>query len=411
MERKFIETELGRIPSDWIVTTIKDAGIAITDGINPQKYRESEFCEYSMPAYDCGMSPNICKGSSMNSNRTKISGEVLLFNKLNVRQRRVWYVENAPANSVCSMEFLAYKSNVICLPLLREILLQDKVTNDFISVSRGTSNSQKRIAPSDFWNFKVAVPADIKEQQRIASCLSAMNDMILKLSDVIEKKRRIKEGLMLQLLTGKKRLPGFSGDWKEMTLGECAMIKARIGWQGLTTAEYLDSGNYFLITGTEIENGKVSWNRCHYVSKERFLQDKNIQICQGDVLITKDGTIGKVAYLDTIPGDGTLNSGVFVVRSKDNSLLQEYMAYVFLSRYFNDFIDKIVAGSTITHLYQKDIINFAFPIPPSIEEQKAISKIITAVDNEIQTIEYKRNKYVDLKQGMRQQLLTGKTRL
>ena len=128
-------------------------------------------------------------------------------------------------------------------------------------------------------------------------------------------------------------------------------------------------------------------------------------------MITKDGTIGKVAYLDTIPGDGTLNSGVFVVRSKDNSLLQEYMAYVFLSRYFNDFIDKIVAGSTITHLYQKDIINFAFPIPPSIEEQKAISQIITAVDNEIQTIEYKRNKYVDLKQGMMQQLLTGKTRL
>lgn len=248
MERKFIETELGRIPSDWIVTTIKDAGTAITDGINPRKYRESEFCEYSMPAYDCGMSPNICKGSSMNSNRTKISGEVLLFNKLNVRQRRVWYVENAPANSVCSMEFLAYKSNVICLPLLREILLQDKVTNDFISVSRGTSNSQKRIAPSDFWNYKVAVPADIKEQQRIASCLSSINEMISKLTESIEKKQLIKEGLMQELLTGKKRLEGFHENWVDVQLGSILSYEQPTKYI-VDSTDYAESGIPVLTAG------------------------------------------------------------------------------------------------------------------------------------------------------------------
>lgn len=386
MERKFIETELGRIPSDWIVTRIKDAGTAITDGINPRKYRESEFCEYSMPAYDCGMSPNICKGSSMNSNRTKISGEVLLFNKLNVRQRRVWYVENAPANSVCSMEFLAYKSNVICLPLLREILLQDKVTNDFISVSRGTSNSQKRIAPSDFWNYKVAVPADIKEQQRIASCLSSINEMISKLTESIEKKQLIKEGLMQELLTGKKRLEGFHENWVDVQLGSILSYEQPTKYI-VDSTDYAESGIPVLTAGKSFILG--------YTNEKTGIYD-NVPVIIFDDFVTESKYV----------------SFSFKAKSSAMKMLSLRDKKLHNLRFIYDVMQLIDFPMTDHKRYWiSEYSKIYINIPSSLEEENAIERIMSQIDSEISLIKAEREKYLLIKQGMMQQQLTGKTRL
>lgn len=74
-------------------------------------------------------------------------------------------------------------------------------------------------------------------------------------------------------------------------------MHARIGWQNLRTTEFLDSGDYMLITGTDFNDGAISFSTCHYVERERYEQDRNIQIHNGSILITKDGTLGKVAYV------------------------------------------------------------------------------------------------------------------
>lgn len=202
-----------------------------------------------------------------------------------------------------------------------------------------------------------------------------------------------------------------SESWLKKQLGSCASIKARIGWQGLTTKEYLNSGDYYLITGTDFLDGRIDWKYCHYVTKDRFDQDPHIKIQKGDVLVSKDGTIGKVAYLDEIPGPGTLNSGVFVIRSKDKQVSQRYLAKVFVSKYFDDFIDSIVAGSTIVHLYQKDIVNFSFWVPPTIEEQDRIADVLESIDNLVVRLDEAIAKKRQIKEGLMQQLLTGKTRL
>lgn len=249
------------------------------------------------------------------------------------------------------------------------------------------------------------------EQKRIATVLSDTENLIQVLKRVIIKNKDIRKGLLRELLTGEKRLPGYARPWLKKNLGKSAIIKARIGWQGLTTSEYLDTGDYYLITGTDFYDGGINWDECHFVSKERFDQDPNIKIQEQDVLVTKDGTIGKVAYLDRIPGPGTLNSGVFVIRTKDKEISQRYLAKVFISKYFDDFIESIVAGSTIIHLYQKDIVKFDFYVPPTIEEQDAICDIIEDLDNEIRSLSMKLDKYSMLKDGMMQQLLTGKIRL
>lgn len=201
-------------------------------------------------------------------------------------------------------------------------------------------------------------------------------------------------------------------DWQTRNISSCCTIKARIGWQGLTKSEYLDNGDYLLITATDFENGFINWASCFYVSEERYLQDTNIQIQPGDVLISKDGTIGKVAFLPTIPKPGTLNSGVFVVRPKNGFKIDRtFLSLIFKSVWFKEFIDQLTAGSTIVHLYQKDFVKFNLVFPESFDEQKRIADALSDVDELIAALNQQIEKKRQIKEGAMQQLLTGKTRL
>lgn len=199
-------------------------------------------------------------------------------------------------------------------------------------------------------------------------------------------------------------------EWKMYSIGKDCSVKARIGWQGLTTSEYLQTGHYGLITSTDLIEGKVNWDTCVFVSEERYKQDTNIIVKNGDVLVSKDGTIGKVAVVSNLQYPTTLNSGVFVIRTKNEKITQEGLGLVFISPYFKDFIKRLTAGSTIMHLYQKDIVNFTFPIP-TLPEQHSIASALTSIDNLISSLGKLIEKKKNIKQGAMQQLLTGKTRL
>lgn len=199
-------------------------------------------------------------------------------------------------------------------------------------------------------------------------------------------------------------------EWKMYSIGKDCSVKARIGWQGLTTSEYLQTGHYGLITSTDLIEGKVNWDTCVFVSEERYKQDTNIIVKNGDVLVSKDGTIGKVAVVSNLQYPTTLNSGVFVIRTKNEKITQEGLGLVFISPYFKDFIKRLTAGSTIVHLYQKDIVNFTFPIP-TLPEQHHIASALTSIDNLIPSLGKLIEKKKNIKQGAMQQLLTGKIRL
>jgi type I restriction enzyme S subunit len=198
----------------------------------------------------------------------------------------------------------------------------------------------------------------------------------------------------------------YPSDWIELNLGESSVLKARIGWQGLTTAEYLNSGDYYLITGTDFLNGFIDWDNCVFVAKERYEQDKNIQVKSGDVLVTKDGTIGKVAFVDDVPLPTTLNSGVFVIRPRKGYYHSGYFYHLLMSDHFKDFLGKLTAGSTISHLYQKDFVHYNFPAPPTLNEQKAIAYALSDVDALISSLDKLIAKKKAIKQGAMQQLLT-----
>lgn len=282
----------------------------------------------------------------------------------------------------------------------------------FINSSKGQvyfernqiGGGQKNVNAGSLKYLPIPFPPTLAEQEAIAEALSDADALIESLEQLIAKKRQIRQGALQELLKPKT-------DWIEKTLGKTTILKARIGWQGLTTAEYLDSGDYYLVTGTEFENGYIEWDNCHFVAEFRYKQDKNIQLNEHDVLVTKDGTIGKIALVTQLEKPATLNSGVFVIRPLDDAFHPVFFYYLLCSNLFTEFLGQLSAGSTINHLYQKDFVNFTYKTPATIAEQEDIAAILSDMDAEITTLEEKLVKAHQIKQGMMQELLTGRIRL
>ena len=165
-------------------------------------------------------------------------------------------------------------------------------------------------------------------------------------------------------------------NWETIKIKYTSWLKGRIGWQGLTASEYIDEGP-FLVTGTDFQNGLVNWSSCAHISKERFDEDSDIHIKEGDLLITKDGTVGKVAIAKNCPDEVSLNSGVLLIRNVGNyKYYDKYLYYVLLSDEFWRWYTLSQTGqSTIKHLYQAQFYSFEYTYP-SYEEQVLIANFL-----------------------------------
>lgn len=433
MKSGYKMTEVGVIPEDWEVKNVSESCLIKArigwQGLKKSEYMSSgDYLLITGTDFDNGQvnwksCAYVSKARYEQDSNIKIRPQDILISK-DGTIGKVAYLGMIPKAGTLNSGIFVIRANdrKIDQVFLSKIFMSfyfEEFLNRLVAGSTINHLYQK-----DFVKFCFPLP-NSEEQVAIAAALSDVDSLISALTKKIEKKKAIKQGLMQQLLTGKKRLPGYEKnrepvqtewgaipkDWKTLSIGKCCSIKARIGWQGLKKSEYLSSGEYVLVTGTDFLNGRIDWKSCVYVSKKRYEQDANIQIVKHDILITKDGTIGKVAFLDDVPCLGTLNSGIFVVRSHSEELDQCYLSKIFESFIFDAFLESLVAGSTINHLYQKDFVHFNFPVPPTMSEQTAISNILSDCDSEIAALEEKRDKYKEIKQGMMQQLLTGKIRL
>lgn len=161
--------------------------------------------------------------------------------------------------------------------------------------------------------------------------------------------------------------------WNVIRLKYASWLKGRIGWQGLRSDEFLDDETLpYLITGTDFVDGYVNWETCVHISEDRFMQDLAIHIEEDDLLITKDGTIGKVAVARNCPDKVSLNSGVFIIRNRGKyKYYDRYMYYLIKSNQFLIWYDLSNTGnSTIKHLNQEKFYNFLFTYPCYYEQQK-----------------------------------------
>ena len=172
-------------------------------------------------------------------------------------------------------------------------------------------------------------------------------------------------------------------EYETVSLGEHLYIKGRIGWKGLKKDEYLDNGNYRIINATALEEDEINWDDCGYITKERFDESPEIILKEKDILISKDGTIGKLGYVKELYMPSTVASGVFVVRNLNNEYIDtDFLYYYFKSPFFKWFIKSVTEGSVIPHLYQRDFTDMEFNLF-DLDVQKKCSTILNAIEEKI----------------------------
>lgn len=185
-----------------------------------------------------------------------------------------------------------------------------------------------------------------------------------------------------------------------------AYVKARVGWHGLKSDDFTDEGPY-LVTGSDFKGTNIDWSQCYHCDEPRYEQDPYIQLRDGDLLITKDGTIGKIALVSNLK-DGekaTLNSGIFVVRPLRNNFSTKFYFWLLQSKVFKEFVDFNKTGSTIVHLYQDTFVNFEYA-SPNLEDQINISDFLDHQTAQIDTLIAKQEKLIELLKEKRQAVIS-----
>jgi len=184
--------------------------------------------------------------------------------------------------------------------------------------------------------------------------------------------------------------------WEMKKIKYLCSVKGRVGWKGLKASQFLVNGYAYLITGTDFKDGLIDWENCYHIDKERYDEDPYIQLKEDDLLLTKDGTIGKLAIVKNLDKPACLNSGIFVVRSLINNLLTRYLYWILRSTVFNCYNEYTSYGSTIQHLYQNVFVEFNFCFP-SFKEQIAIANYLDDKTARIDAlIDEKKKKLIEL---------------
>lgn len=191
--------------------------------------------------------------------------------------------------------------------------------------------------------------------------------------------------------------------WQTDGLGRYCYIKARIGWRGLAASEYTDSGP-FLIAGKHILSGRIDWDATDHISDFRYNESLEIALAEGDVILSKDGTIGRVARIDSLPGKATINGTMMLVRPV-REIDYRFLYHVLNGAEFKKLIEDKVSGSSIPHIFQRDMVTLPVSFPPMTQQAK-LAEVLDTLDTAIHETEAIIAKLKAVKQGLMHDLLT-----
>lgn len=397
---KFKPSEVGPIPEEWEVKRLRDVCDKIRNGYG-YDFREhgtypmsrietisSGEINYSRvaliedePPPEYRLRPGDILYSHINSlpyigNIAQYDGSGCLYHGMNLLLVR-------PANTVDSV-------------YLKYILKSEPMRNLARSAAKVAIN-QASISTKELAQFQIVLPPR-PEQEKIAEALSDVDALLAAMTKLIEKKRAVKQGAMQQLLTGQKRLAGFTGKWVEKRLGDVAD---------------------FMTATTPTASIDLRW----YIGTENMLADKagvtqNFasvpykvvrEYIKGDVLTSNIRPYLKKIWL--ADRNGGCSTDVLVLRTHDRAVcIPEFLVMLVSDDAFFDFAMANAVGTKMPRGDKKVLVNFEVRLP-SVPEQQAIASVLSDMDAEIAALEAKRAKYESIKQGMMQELLTGKTRL
>ena len=250
-------------------------------------------------------------------------------------------------------------------------------------------------------NLEIAMPP-LNEQHHIASALTSIDNLIASLGKLIEKKKNIKQGAMQQILTGKTRLKGFTEPWVYRKISEIATTSSG-GTPSRSIPNYY-YGDIKWFTTTELKDNYL-YDSVEHITREALNNSSAKMFSANTILMAMYGaTIGKLGVLKE---PSTTNQACCAI--KCNDIVEIFLFYILL--YNRKSIIEKGCGAGQPNISQAIVNELPFLVPPCEKEQQAIATILTKMDNEITALEAKRAKYEAIKQGMMQQLLTGKIRL
>lgn len=284
----------------------------------------------------------------------------ILYSEIRPENNRFAYVDMKDTSLyIASTKLMVIRANIEIIEprFLYAILTAKSMTQELQVRAELRSGTFPQITfKTELATIKVCVP-DRKTQKKIVSFLDAINRKI-------EVNNKINRNLseQMQAIFGSIFYSEMEKGNKA-SLGDYLYIKGRIGWKGLKKEEYLSESEYRIINGESLTVTGIDWNKAGYISEERYIESPEIMLQEGDILISKDGTIGKIGYVNKLDKPTSVASGIFVVRNLKPEEVSTVFIYCLLnSDYFKSFIASRTEGSVIPHLYQKDFVTLEIPI-------------------------------------------------
>ena len=245
------------------------------------------------------------------------------------------------------------------------------------------------------------------EQSAIGSLFRTLDELLASYKDNLTNYQSLKATILSKMFpkagqtVPEIRLDGFEGEWENIRLGDCAIIKGRLGWKSLKQEEYTEVGPS-MIAGKHIKNGVIDWGEVDHIPQWRYDESPEIMLEKGDIIFSKDGSLGNPALVSNLKGEATINSTMMLVRL-DKKVSSQFFYQVLTSSVFQKLIYLKVSGSSIPHLFQADMQDFRF-FAPCIEEQQVIGTYFSNLDNLISANQEKISQLETLKKKLLQDM-------
>jgi type I restriction enzyme S subunit len=404
-------TEVGVIPEDWAIASAAEICELVVDCKNrtPRVVDSSEFAVVR--------TPNVRNGEFVRE-ELRFTDE-MSFREWTARAvpqvGDILITREAPLGEVCPVpadlrvclgqRMMLYRPapTKASSKYLLYALMSAAVQSNLLRKIGGSTVGHAKV--DDIRNLQIPVPANTDEQRAIAVALSDVDVLLAKLDGLITKKRDLKQAAVQQLLAGQTRLPGFSGEWTVQRLGDVAGFHKG---KGLPKSAINPFGAELCIHYGELFT-RYPETIGTIISRTTGWRDSFRSISNDVLMPTSDVTPRGLAKASCITVDDVILGGdILIIRPEKQLLDGSFLSYVI--RREEDQVLQLVSGSTVFHLYGSDMKRFFFSMPP-LAEQTAITTVLAAMDAELTSLESRRDKTRALKQGMMQELLTGRIRL
>jgi len=404
VKKGYKQTEVGVIPEDWEVKPLSDLTKEIGDGIHATpEYVNSSDCFF-------------INGNNLLDGKIVITENTMCVSDVEYRRlRKLLNTDTILMSINGTIGNLAFYDNekVVLGKSAAYINVNQEASKNFLYYvfqsfatrtyyeNELTGTTIRNLSLTSIRNTPISIPPTLAEQESIAEALSDADAFIESIERLLAKKRQIKQGAMSELLTGRRRLSGFGGEWEERKLGDIVEFVNGKPLESMVSS----SGDYFIITLDSIDiDGKLKPEH-----KRSSYFDNSLQ--KGDiVIILSDLAHGYLLGLcDLIPEDNRyiLNQRVGRLRCNNEQVSQFIRMLINRNQ---DFFRKRGQGTSQRHIYKRDIFELNISLPQK-NEQSAIAEILSEMDGEIAALEEKLVKARQVKAGMMGELLGGRIRL